>query len=76
MDWENAAITENTRASYPIEHLANACVPCVGGHPANLVLLCCDTFGVLPPVCRLTPAQALFYFVRRGPQGPGGGCGC
>lgn len=44
--------------------MAQAVVPCVGGHPAHLVLLTCDTFGVLPPVARLSPLQALYYFVR------------
>ncbi|PSC71338.1 phosphoenolpyruvate carboxykinase [ATP]-like [Micractinium conductrix] len=63
VDWDSNRITENTRASYPIEHMANAQVPCVGGHPRNAVLLCCDTFGLLPPVCKLTPEQALYYFV-------------
>ena len=57
VDYDNASITENTRACYPIEFIANAKVPCVGGHPRNIIMLCCDAFGVLPPVARLTPAQ-------------------
>ena len=50
VDFDSNAVTENTRASYPIEHIDNARIPCVGPHPRNLVLLCCDAFGVLPPV--------------------------
>ena len=56
-------MTENTRASYPIEYIDNAKVPCVGGHPKNLILLCCDAFGVLPPVSRLTTEQAMYHFI-------------
>jgi phosphoenolpyruvate carboxykinase (ATP) len=63
VDYESAAITENTRASYPIEYIANAKVPCVGGHPKNIILLTCDAFGVLPPVSRLTPSQAMYHFI-------------
>ena len=50
VDFDSNAVTENTRASYPIDHIDNARIPCVGPHPRNLVLLCCDAFGVLPPV--------------------------
>lgn len=63
VDFDSAAITENTRVSYPIEHMSNALVPCVAGHPTNAVFLCCDLFGVLPPVSRLSRQQALYYFV-------------
>ncbi|KAI7841208.1 hypothetical protein COHA_005173 [Chlorella ohadii] len=63
VDYDSAAITENTRVSYPIEFMANALVPCVAGHPTNAVFLCCDLFGVLPPVSRLSQQQALYYFV-------------
>lgn len=58
-----SAVTENTRASYPIEYIPNAHIPCVGPHPKNLILLCCDAFGVLPPVSRLTPEQAMYHFI-------------
>jgi phosphoenolpyruvate carboxykinase (ATP) len=57
------ALTENTRASYPIENVANARVPCTGPHPKNIILLCCDAFGVLPPVSRLSPQQAMYHFI-------------
>lgn len=58
-----SAFTENTRASYPIEHIDNALIPCVGPHPKNVVLLCCDAFGVLPPVSKLTLEQAMYHFI-------------
>lgn len=63
VDYDNNSITENTRASYPIEHIANAKIPCVGGHPKNIIMLCCDAFGVLPPVSKLTTEQAMYYFI-------------
>ncbi|KAI3429628.1 hypothetical protein D9Q98_005714 [Chlorella vulgaris] len=63
VDYDVSAITENTRASYPIEHIENAKIPCVGGHPKNIIMLCCDAFGVLPPVAKLTKEQAMYYFV-------------
>ena len=63
VDFSDDRITENTRASYPIEYISNAKVPSVGGHPDNVILLTCDAFGVLPPVSRLTPAQAMYHFI-------------
>jgi phosphoenolpyruvate carboxykinase (ATP) len=63
VDWTDATITENTRASYPIEFIPNAKIPCVGGHPANIILLTCDAFGVLPPVSKLSPEQAMYHFI-------------
>ena len=63
VDYSNAHLTENTRASYPIEFIPNTKLPCVGGHPRNLILLTCDAFGVLPPVARLTPEQAMYHFI-------------
>ena len=56
-------ITENTRGAYPIEFIPHAEVSGVGGHPRNVVFLSCDAFGVLPPLSRLTPAQALDHFL-------------
>ena len=58
-----SAVTENTRASYPIHFIDNARIPCVGPHPKNLILLCCDAFGVLPPISRLTKEQAMYHFI-------------
>jgi len=63
VDFENNAVTENTRASYPINFIDNARIPCVGPHPKNLILLCCDAFGVLPPISRLTKEQAMYHFI-------------
>jgi len=62
-DYNDSSITENTRCSYPIEFISNAKIPCVGGHPRNIILLTCDAFGVLPPVSRLTPEQAMYHFI-------------
>ncbi|HTN74381.1 MAG TPA: phosphoenolpyruvate carboxykinase (ATP) [Pirellulaceae bacterium] len=63
VDFNDDQLTENTRASYPIEFIPNAKLPCVGGHPENIILLTCDAFGVLPPVSKLTPEQAMYHFI-------------
>ncbi|KAJ2368766.1 Protein kinase C-like 1 [Coemansia sp. RSA 2611] len=63
VDYADKTITENTRCAYPIEYIPNAKIPCVGGSPRNIVLLTCDAFGVLPPVSKLTPAQAMYHFI-------------
>jgi phosphoenolpyruvate carboxykinase (ATP) len=63
VDYDDRSITENTRASYPIEYIANAKIPCVAGHPRHIIFLSCDAFGVLPPVSKLTPAQAMYHFI-------------
>ncbi|KAJ3279949.1 hypothetical protein HK104_001038 [Borealophlyctis nickersoniae] len=63
VDYSSKAITENTRACYPIEFIPNAKIPCVGGHPKNIILLTCDAFGVLPPVAKLTTQQAMYHFI-------------
>ncbi|HEX4131172.1 MAG TPA: phosphoenolpyruvate carboxykinase (ATP) [Pirellulales bacterium] len=63
VDFTSAGITENTRVSYPIEYIPRAQIPCLGGHPKNIVFLTCDAFGVLPPVSKLTPAQAMYHFI-------------
>ncbi|RMH23718.1 MAG: phosphoenolpyruvate carboxykinase (ATP) [Planctomycetota bacterium] len=62
-DYDDGSITENTRATYPVEHIANARIPSVAGHPKNVIFLTADAFGVLPPVSRLTPEQAMYYFI-------------
>jgi phosphoenolpyruvate carboxykinase (ATP) len=61
--FEDSSITENTRAAYPLQHIDGAVEPSVGGHPSNVVFLTCDAFGVLPPISRLTPEQAMFHFL-------------
>jgi phosphoenolpyruvate carboxykinase (ATP) len=63
ISFEDGKITENTRASYPIHYIENAVIPGRGGHPRNVVFLTCDAFGVLPPIARLTPEQAMYHFL-------------
>ena len=63
VDFSNTSITENTRGSYPIEFIDNALIPCVAHHPTHVIFLTCDAFGVLPPISRLTPAQAEYHFI-------------
>jgi len=63
VDFTDNAITENTRACYPIEHIPNVKIPCVGDHPNNVIFLTCDAFGVLPPVSKLTKEQTMFHFL-------------
>lgn len=63
VDFHDTSITQNTRASYPIEFIPNAKIPCVGGHPNHIIFLTYDAFGVLPPVAKLTPAQAMYHFI-------------
>jgi hypothetical protein len=60
---DDASLTENTRASYPISQIPNAKLDGIGGHPRNIVMLTCDAFGVLPPIARLTPEQASYHFL-------------
>ena len=63
VDYTDSSVTENTRASYPIEYIENSLVPCLGGHPDNILFLTCDAFGVLPPVSRLTSEQTMYHFI-------------
>lgn len=63
VDFGDSSITENTRGAYPIEYISNAQIPCVAGHPSDVIFLTCDAFGVLPPVSRLTPEQAEYHFI-------------
>ncbi len=63
VDYGDGTITENTRGAYPIEFIPNAHIPCVCGHPSDLIFLTCDAFGIFPPVSRLTPAQAMYHFI-------------
>ena len=63
LDYDSAQWTENTRAAYPVDFIPGAIIPGVGGHPQNIVFLTADAFGVLPPISRLTTAQALFHFI-------------
>ncbi len=63
VDFSDVSITTNTRGAYPVEYIGNAKIPCVGGHPRNIIFLTCDAFGVLPPVSRLAPEQAMYHFI-------------
>ncbi len=63
VDFADATITENTRGSYAIDSIPNAKIPCVAGHPTDIIFLTCDAFGVLAPVSKLTPAQAEYHFI-------------
>ena len=60
---DDAGLTENTRAAYPITHIENSVPEGMGGHPTNIILLTADAFGVLPPVARLTPEMTQKYFL-------------
>lgn len=63
IDLDDESITENTRASYPLEYIDNAVPEKLGGHPKSIILLTCDASGVMPPIARLTPDQALYQFI-------------
>jgi len=63
VDFANTSITENTRGAYPIHFIRNARIPCMAGHPTDVIFLTCDAFGVLPPVSSLSPAQAMYHFI-------------
>jgi len=63
VDYSDTQLTQNTRACFPIEYIDNAKIPCRGGHPSNIIFLTFDAFGVLPPIARLTSAQAMYHFI-------------
>ncbi len=63
IDFSDASITQNTRVSYPIDHIQNIKIPSVGENPKNIFFLTADAFGVLPPVSKLTPSQAAYHFI-------------
>ncbi len=63
LDFDDESITENTRAAYPVSFIDNAVIPGLGGHPKHVVFLAADAFGVLPPIARLTPEQAMYHFL-------------
>ncbi len=63
LDLDDSSLTENTRASYPITHINNAVLEGMGGHPNNVIMLTCDAYGVMPPVSKLTPEQAMYHFI-------------
>jgi len=63
LDFEDDSLTANMRAAYPLHYISNASPTSMGGHPKNIIMLTCDAFGVLPPIARLTPAQAMYHFL-------------
>jgi phosphoenolpyruvate carboxykinase (ATP) len=62
-DFDDGQLTENTRSCYPLEFIANASQSGTAGHPKNIVMLCADAFGVMPPIARLSPSQAMYHFL-------------
>ncbi|AHM03893.1 Phosphoenolpyruvate carboxykinase (ATP) [Roseibacterium elongatum DSM 19469] len=63
LDFDDDSLTANMRCAYPLEEISNASESGMAGHPRNIVMLTCDAFGVLPPIARLTPAQAMYHFL-------------
>ncbi len=63
LDLDSDAITENTRAAYPLSFIPNVVPSGIGNHPKNIIMLTCDAFGVMPPVARLSPEQAMYHFI-------------
>ncbi|WP_412565342.1 phosphoenolpyruvate carboxykinase [Thalassobius sp. MITS945101] len=63
LDFDDASLTQNMRCAYPLDYISNSSESALGGHPKNVILLTCDAYGVLPPIARLTPAQAMYHFL-------------
>ncbi|KAB7614875.1 phosphoenolpyruvate carboxykinase [Amylibacter sp. SFDW26] len=63
LDFEDDSLTANMRCAYPLHYISNASETALGGQPKNIIMLTCDAFGVLPPIARLTPAQAMYHFL-------------
>ena len=63
IDYDDMSVTENTRATYPNHFIDNCVLSGMGGHPKNIFFLTCDAFGVLPPISKLTPEQAVYHFL-------------
>ena len=63
LDFDDDSLTANMRCAYPMHYISNASDTGVSGHPKNIIMLTCDAFGVLPPIARLTPAQAMYHFL-------------
>ena len=62
-DYDDDSLTENTRAVYPLDHIDNARIPSVAGHPKTIIFLTADAFGVLPPIAKLSKDQAMYHFL-------------
>ena len=63
LDFDDDSLTANMRCAYPMDYISNASKTALGGHPKNIIMLTCDAFGVLPPIARLSPAQAEYHFL-------------
>jgi len=63
LDFEDDSLTANMRCAYPLHYISNASETSLGGQPGNIIMLTCDAFGVLPPIARLSPAQAMYHFL-------------
>jgi phosphoenolpyruvate carboxykinase (ATP) len=63
LDYDSDALTENTRAAYPVEYIDNCIIPGLGGHPDTVLFLTADASGVLPPISKLTPEQTMYHFL-------------
>jgi phosphoenolpyruvate carboxykinase (ATP) len=63
VNFDDISVTENTRVAYPLDHIDNIAVPSVGPAPKDIIFLTCDAFGVLPPISKLNPAQAMYHFI-------------
>ena len=63
VDFSDTQITQNTRGAYPLEFVSNAKLPAVAGQPTDVIFLTCDAFGVIPPVSKLSPEQAMYHFI-------------
>jgi phosphoenolpyruvate carboxykinase (ATP) len=62
-DFDDGTLAENARSAYPLEYIANASATGTAGHPKNIVMLTADAFGILPPIAKLTPSQAMYHFL-------------
>ena len=62
-DFDDGSLAENARSSYPLDYIPNASETGMGGHPKNIIMLTADAFGVLPPISKLTPEQAMYHFL-------------
>jgi len=63
LDFDDDSLTANMRCAYPLNYISNASSSALGGTPKNVIMLTCDAYGVLPPIARLTPAQAMYHFL-------------
>ncbi len=62
-DYNDGRLTENTRVTYPVDFIEGAVIPSVGSHPKNVIFLTADAYGVIPPISKLSPEQAMYYFI-------------